>query len=187
MRLFIAVDLGAAIQARLEKQVERLSALAPRSKWTRSGSCHVTLVFLGELDEALVPKLGEAVAAVAARHPPLVLQVGGGGAFGSPRRPKVLWTGISGDVEGLAAIKADLDRELKPLGHEPEARAFRPHLTLARSRDLRGDAELGVCVRELEGASLGEARVDRILLFKSQLGPKGSTHTALAEPLLAGR
>jgi RNA 2',3'-cyclic 3'-phosphodiesterase len=187
MRLFIAVDLGRVVQARLGKQVARLSPLAPRARWTRpDGSAHVTLVFLGELDDALAPKVGEAVVAVAARHPPLVLQVGGGGAFGSSKRPTVLWTGISGDVEALAAMKADLERGLAPVGFKPETRPFRPHLTLARSRDLRGDAALVSCVRSLEGESLGEARIDQLTLYRSDLGSGGARHTPLVEPKLSG-
>ena len=186
MRLFIAVDLGEPVHTRLAEQLVRLKPLAPRARWVQAGSLHVTLVFLGETADELVPRVGELVTEVARRHPQLVLRVGGGGAFGSSKRPRVLWTDLQGDVGLLGAVKADLERVLAEVGHRPEERDFHPHLTLARAREPGGDRELASCVTALAGMDFGQVRVDRLILYRSELSPGGARYTPLVQPLLGG-
>jgi RNA 2',3'-cyclic 3'-phosphodiesterase len=107
------------------------------------------------------------------------LTVEGGGAFGRPRRPRVLFAAIRGDVGALAELQADLVRELTPLGYRSEHSSYEPHLTLARARHDRGDAPLGLCSEALASASLGESRVSELVLFRSETRPEGARHTAL--------
>ena len=187
MRLFIAIDLGQQVRATVRKEVERLQPLAPKAKWASAEGMHVTLVFLGYVDDERVPEVQTIVREVASRHAPLRLAVEGIGGFGSSVRPRVLWLGLTGDVEPLAAIKTELEKRLAPLGYEPERRPFKPHLTLARARMANGDAALASCVRACREAAFGKAQVDRIILFRSDLSPKGAKYTALCEPQLAGR
>lgn len=186
MRLFIAVDLEPAVLARVAGELSRGKALAPRAKWVHAENLHLTLVFLGATDDALVDGIGRSVATVAARHPPIVLHVKGAGGFGSGRKPRVLWLGITGEVEALARIQEELEAELAPFGHMAEKRAFRPHLTLARARDLRGDPELAAAVQALAGDDLGPTRVDRLCLYRSDLSPRGPKYTMVASAGLAG-
>ena len=186
MRLFVAVDLGPRVEARAADALARGKALAPRAKWVHAANLHLTLAFLGQVDDGLVPGLGGALAAVAARHGPVPLHVTGAGGFGSARKPRVLWLGITGEVEALGRIQRDLEAELAPFGYRPEERDFRPHLTLARARDPRGDPELAAAVAALAGDDLGEVRVDRLILFRSDLSPKGPTYTEVLSAPLAG-
>src|ERR1700687_974697 len=116
MRLFIAIDLGQAVRALVEKESKRLRALAPNPKWVKAEGIHVTLVFLGYLEDARAEEVKAIVSEVARRHPPLQLKVEGIGAFGSSARPRVLWAGLTGDVEPLASIKTDLEKRLTPFG-----------------------------------------------------------------------
>lgn len=187
MRLFIAIDLGQRVRTAVEKQVAKLRALAPNTKWANLEGMHVTLVFLGYVDDARVPQVEAIVREVAGRHPPLQLAVEGIGAFGSSARPRVLWIGLTGDIEPLAAIKADLEERLAPLGYQPETRAFKPHLTLARARQQNGESALARCIAACRVKSFGKAEVDRIILFRSDLSPKGARYTALCQSALAGR
>ncbi|AKU92140.1 RNA 2',3'-cyclic phosphodiesterase [Vulgatibacter incomptus] len=186
MRLFVAVDPDDEIRAGIRREVERLRGLSPDSKWVRPEGMHLTLAFLGEIDEPVVPDLEEVVVRVAARHPPITLEGTGGGAFGSAKRPKVLWGGLSGEVGALAALKGDLEQALVPFGYSPETRPFVPHLTLARSRNHYGDHSLAACVSPLEEWELGRFQVGELILYQSVLSPEGAQYTALRRAPLGG-
>src|SRR3712207_7437894 len=82
----------------------------------------------------------------AARHAPLTLHIKGGGSFGSPRRPRVLWAGVAGDVEALSAIQKDVEAALAPLGVAPEGRAFTPHIDRKSTRLNSSHANISYAV-----------------------------------------
>src|SRR4051812_29810804 len=126
MRTFIAIELGAALSARLEVELRRLTRLSPQSRWVRPDSLHLTLAFLGEVPDARVPPAGEVLARVAARHAPHALRLHGGGTFGPFDCPKVLWVGLTGALEALGALQRELVRELAPLGLSPDHDVFQP-------------------------------------------------------------
>ena len=186
MRLFIAIDLGEEVRDAVSSQLAKLKPLAPNAKWVRVEGMHVTLAFLGHIDEDRVPQVKVIAEEVASRHGPVSFSVEGIGGFGSSARPRVLWLGMTGDTAALAALKSDLEERLTPLGYEPEKRPFKPHLTLARARLPSGDPALARCIRSCRASSFGGARVDRITLFRSDLSPKGARYTALCEPRLSG-
>ncbi len=180
MRLFVAVTLGEAIESQALTELPKLKALAPRARWVPPTNLHLTLSFLGQVEAERVPALSEALTRVGSAHAPLVLSIAGGGGFGSPGHPRVLWAGVGGDTQALGALQADVAEALKPLGFEPERREYTAHLTLARAKVPRGDRELAECVRALQDAKWGEARVDRLVLFES-LG--GKYHRRAEAPL----
>lgn len=185
MRLFVAVDLGDAITGAVDRAAARLVELAPAAKWLAAPAMHVTLVFLGEIGEDRAPPISEAIRGVAARHASFELSVEGGGTFGQPLRPRVLWLGLGGEVAALAALQAELARCLRPLGYEPEHRAFSPHLTLARARGHAGDPALDRCASALKELRLGPARVGELVLYRSELTPGGSIYTPILRAPLA--
>ncbi|QSQ22600.1 RNA 2',3'-cyclic phosphodiesterase [Pyxidicoccus parkwayensis] len=180
MRLFTAVTLGSTIESRATSEMERLRALAPHSRWVKAEGVHLTLVFLGEVEEARLPSLREALEPVGSRHAPFVLSVGGGGSFGSPSRPRVLWADVRGETDALKALQADAAAVLQPLGFESEHREYTAHLTLARAKDPHGDPALARCAQALHTSDFGEGRVDRLILFESR---GGHYHSRLEVPL----
>ncbi|HET9451319.1 MAG TPA: RNA 2',3'-cyclic phosphodiesterase [Aggregicoccus sp.] len=180
MRLFVAVTLGPQVTQRAEAAVQRLRPLAPRARWARLEGLHLTLSFLGETDAALVPALSQALHEVAARHAPFRLSAGGGGSFGSPSHPRVLWGDVRGDIAALRALQADVARALEPLGFVPEQRAYTAHLTLARAKTPRGDADLAACVEALQLEDWGEGEVRQLVLFESR---GGAYHPQVEAPL----
>jgi 2'-5' RNA ligase len=180
MRLFVAVTLGSAIESSAASEIPRLKGLAPRARWVPPTHLHLTLSFLGEVDAEKAAAVKEALASVGPSHAPLRLTIEGGGAFGAPAHPRVLWAGVGGDTRALGALQADVAAAVKPLGFEPEHREYTAHLTLARARVPRGDRELAECARALKDAKWGEARVDRLVLFES-LG--GKYHVRAEVPL----
>src|SRR5262245_14533366 len=94
LRTFIAVDPGAAIQNRLVALQETLARAASEVKWVEPDNLHVTLLFLGEVDERDVPAVCRAVGAVCADRAPFVLSVEKVGCFGNPARPRTIWAGV---------------------------------------------------------------------------------------------
>lgn len=186
MRLFIAIDLDAGVREKVLREAERLRRFAPEAKWVNPAGMHVTLAFIGHLPDDRVPEVKAIVQEVASGHAPLTLRAEGIGGFGASRHPRVLWIGLGGEISSLGNIKAELDQRLLPIGYQPEKRPFKPHLTLARARKLQGDSALARCIEEHKTVDFGESRVDRLILFRSELSPKGARYTPLIEAPLSG-
>jgi RNA 2',3'-cyclic 3'-phosphodiesterase len=188
MRLFVAVDPGPSVAAELDRASTDLRAHSPNSKWVAAENCHITLVFLGQIDDEKLPDVARAVEEATRGHAPLTLRFKGGGGFGGSRKPRVLWVGVEGDVDALAAIQKDVEAALvlAPLGVKPEDRAFKPHITLARARNQGGDAGLLASAEAIRERDFGEARIQEIIVYKSDLSPKGPRYTAMARAPLGG-
>lgn len=184
MRLFVAVSPGVDVVRRIDHVVQAIRGKAPSAKWVKPDNLHLTLAFLGERPESDVPSLSEALSRVAASHAPFDLHFQGGGGFGRPSRPRVLWIGCEGDTESLSSLQRDVGEALSPLGFVPERRDFAAHLTLARARDQAGDPALFRCVESLEREDFGAVRVDHLTLFESRLSPAGATYVAVYKATL---
>jgi 2'-5' RNA ligase len=188
--LFVALDPPAAVRDRLAAIAAELRARAGRAagdvRWAPPENLHLTLQFLGAVAEDRVEAVRREVAAAAAAAAPLLLHVEGAGAFPSPRRPRVVWAGLSGDTAPLAALVKDLGARLAPLGFPPEARPFSAHLTLGRARDPRGAPRLAAALEPLEPAPPVPWRAQEVVLVRSHLSPKGSRYEAVARAPLGG-
>ena len=185
-RLFVAGSLPPELVGRLVEHLGPMRAVYPQIKWTAAETLHLTLVFLGSVEERHLPTLTRDLTAVAHRHGPLALQLTGMETFGPPRAPRVLAASLGGEVDAFQALVADARGRLAAfIPPEPE-RPFRPHLTVARSRSHGGDPMLGRC-REALGPSIGGTfRLERIGLFRSETRPGGAVHTALQTWTLGG-
>jgi 2'-5' RNA ligase len=136
VRLFVAVALPEVAASELDSAVAPLRPAWPGLRWTGIEAWHLTLAFLGEVDQGLTGKLAVRLERAAARHPRLALSLGGAGAFPSQARARVLWTGVQGDRRGLVALAASVAAGTRRAGAPPasEGRRYQPHLTLARCR-----------------------------------------------------
>ncbi len=104
-----------------------------RAIWYDPEDYHITLKFLGNLDESAQPRLIKAALPVAERVRPLVVKAASAGGFPDMRAPSVLWAGISINPE-LDTLAAHLDHVMAGLGFRPERRRYQPHITVARCR-----------------------------------------------------
>ncbi len=174
MRCFIAIDAGGVRKA-VEALIRDLRKTDADVRWVPTGGMHLTLKFLGETEEALIPKIESSLRAVASRHSRFVLTVAGTGAFPGYSRPRVLWVGIEGSEE-LKRLYEDIELEMERLGYSREKRAFRPHLTIGRVRS--GDG-LGPVVEKLKGykgMEFGKIDVGEVVLMRSILKPTGAEY-----------
>ena len=190
MRLFIAIDVPGAVRDALvgaqQSLRERASA---RLRWTRPDAMHLTLKFLGDVDAARVPSLSLVVAGVAARHQSFGLSVSRLGAFPGGRRLQVVWAGIEGELQALLALRDALESELAAEGYAAEERAFRPHVTLGRTRHGMRPDEAERINAALVTTALPHGlafTVERVVLYRSHLGAGGSRYEVLAAAELSG-
>lgn len=186
LRLFVALDLGPAVSAGVARAIASARLAAPQAKWVVPDGAHLTLAFLGAVEEAHVPAITAALAQATAGRGPLALSVGGAGTFGKAAYPRVVWLGVTGEVRALASLQRAVAAALAPLGFPQEDRPFHPHLTLARAREIRGDRSLARAAERLATFEAGLARVDRLSLMQSHLGRGGAHYEEVAAVPLGG-
>jgi len=154
-------------------------------RWVKPENIHLTLKFLGDIEEDLSHEVVHVIEGTCRKFKPFTLTVRGTGVFPNARAPRVLWVGLSQDKD-LTGIKHGIDAGLVPLGFAPEDRAFVPHLTIGRLRSSRGHSALLDKVARLRDNSYGVIDVASIVLMRSDLGPQGARYTKLAETPLGG-
>ncbi len=129
MRVFIALDIDAAIRARLELFLDGVRGFAPDARWVRPESMHVTLKFIGWKSPEAVEAIKQALSAI--RAGAFEISFRGYGFFPTAKSPRVFWIGIAAGPE-LAALAKSMDETTAALGVPKEEHEFSPHLTLAR-------------------------------------------------------
>jgi len=187
MRLFIAVEMGPDVRARMAEFQRELRATGAQVRWVRAEAMHLTLAFLGEVDTKYMAEIRTAMILAAESSPPLSLNLQGAGLFGSARSPHVVWAALQGDVEGLQAVQAQLAEALRAAGFETENRKFSPHVTLGR---IHGKRNLDSMMKRVNGAAdrpFGSIDANALTLFHSELRPEGALHTEVFRAILSGR
>jgi 2'-5' RNA ligase len=178
VRAFIAIDLPSEIQAALARQQAAFRAACPDARWTRPQGIHLTLKFLGEIAEAKVDEVKEALSSFPP-FPPFAVEVKGFGFFPDARRPSVFWAGVTAPA-GLADLARHVEDAMEKLAFAPERRPFSPHLTLARFKVPRPQAELRALADQQGSTPLGSFQVSEFFLFESKLSPHGAEYRKVA-------
>lgn len=186
MRLFVAIEIPAEVRRALATVIARLEKTGRGARWVRVEGIHLTLKFIGEMDEQKIPAIDEALRDV--RLPaPVEARFRNIGFFPSERYPRVCWAGVEGSPN-LAELAAQVDMRIEKFGIEREIRAFKPHLTLARFKSDDGLARLLDEVRKIGTIEFGEMQAREFFLFRSELGRGGSRYTKLAAfPFIEGQ
>lgn len=185
IRSFIAIDLPQKTRENLAAIQDQLRQSQAGVRWVKPGSIHLTLKFLGNILPEQVDAIAAAVAQLVRDEPPITLCAAGLGAFPSPRKPRVIWVGLRGEVDRLANIQAGLEKALEPLGFARETRGFRPHLTIGRVKDRRRLQSLIEAMSTLELPEFNSFDGNEIILYKSDLRPTGAIYTKLHRMPLA--
>jgi 2'-5' RNA ligase len=184
IRAFIAVELPGQIKDALARLQNNLKTSKSTSvKWVGPEGIHLTIKFLGNVDEAEVPALTKALSEAVKGVAPFSLQLGDPGAFPNAYAPRVVWVGVEGEIGPLITLHNNIDRVLTPLGFPPEKRTFSPHLTLGRVRDEASSNEkrrLGEGVAALKPGEKPSFRVESISLMRSILNREGAVYSCLA-------
>ena len=174
MRLFIALDIPAEVRAHLAEYMERARLLAPEARWARVEGLHVTLKFIGHVDDAAAGKIKTALLAIKAA--PFEVKFTGVGFFPNPNAGRVFWAGVDGG-DSLPGLASGIDAAMEKLGIPRETKPYHPHLTLARtsSRPLRGLKPL----LDEPLPQFGTMTAREFFLYQSQPQKGGSKYTKL--------
>lgn len=179
IRAFVAANLDPDIKAALAGVQDQLKATRADVGWVQPENLHLTLKFLGQVEEGRLGVIGKAVAAAATGCGPVRLIFEGLGAFPHPRTARVVWVGVSHGAEALTELQAKVEAALEPLGFARETRPFTAHLTLGRVRSPARRAQLARALTGAIAEALGEMVLDRIELMKSDLSAAGARYSVL--------
>jgi 2'-5' RNA ligase len=186
LRTFIAVDLGKAIRDRCVALQEVLARAGTDVKWVEPENLHVSLLFLGEVEDRDAADLCRAVAEVCAGHAPFAMHVETAGCFPNPRRPRVLWVGVGEGKAELVALHDALEPPLLELGcYRREERRYQPHITLGRVRGDRPADALAAALQRQAGWQGGVTQVQEVRVLSSELTPQGPIYTVLSRAPLS--
>lgn len=176
MRCFIAIDLSEEIRSAISGIIKPIRNISSGIRWVDGKNIHLTLKFLGETDDKLIPEISERLSAIGMRHRAFTLDIRGVGAFPNYRRPNVLWIGIDKSDE-LERLYLDIEESMSRSGFKKEERGFSPHLTIARVKDRRGLDEITKELYEVKDTYLGTMEAREVKLMSSVLKQAGAEYS----------
>jgi 2'-5' RNA ligase len=187
IRAFLAIEPPENILQAMSRLQEKLKReISGRISWTKPQGQHLTLKFFGDISTENVNNICSAVQNRVASEQSLNLKIEKLGVFPDARRPRVIWCGISGDLEKLIALQKILDRDFADIGFPAEDRPFQAHLTLGRIKDSQGLTGISEALIKNSAFVAGEFNCTELILFQSKLSPQGAIYTKLAEFALDG-
>ncbi|MGH2478343.1 MAG: RNA 2',3'-cyclic phosphodiesterase [Ktedonobacteraceae bacterium] len=182
-RTFIALELDTSQQQLLGNIVRQGRQLLPDLGWVDPTGIHLTLAFLGELDDPALAKAEKAASTAAAQSNPFSYRLSGLGTFGPARYPRVLWMGVSEPSGMLDVVQRALSLALEREGFASEKRPFSPHLTLARIKTPLNPEQLQFLQQLLSHHQFASPnyRVTRLYVMKSELARSGARYSCLRD------
>jgi len=180
IRAFIAAPLPGNLKRDVDKLIVELKPLASGVTWVKAENLHFTLRFLGDIEADSVPRLRQALESGVKGFSPININLAGLGCFPNMHRPRVIWVAASGETEKMKELAGTVEAACKLAGFGPADKPFAPHLTIGRVKFPGGLAPL---LEKLEGAHFETEQfvVDRIVIYKSDLTPRGPIYTSLGE------
>jgi 2'-5' RNA ligase len=179
-RIFIAIDISEQAREKLTGFTGGLKRdLAKiRVGWEKPEKIHLTLKFLGDIDEDQLSGVKEAAMKAAAGLEPFPVTIENTGCFPSPGKARILWLGVTDQTGNLRKLKEALEEKIAALGFEKETRPFAPHLTIARLREPQRSRELAEAwlQKQFEPVSF---EVSAIVIYESKLLPAGSVYSVI--------
>jgi len=186
LRTFIALDLGKSVRDKAVALQESLARGGGEVKWVEPENLHVTLLFLGEVDDRDIPAVCRAVGDCCQQHGPFLMSVAKVGCFPNLRRPRVVWIGVDQGAQEVVALHDALEETLLEMGcYRREDRQFTPHVTLGRVKREDGSADaLAALLAKKTDWQAGEVSVREVLVMSSELTPQGPVYSVLSRARL---
>lgn len=185
-RLFLGVDLPVPAKEECHRISQRLKKTGADVTWVEETNFHVTLQFLGDVEEGRIPEVTAACEAVGRDHPAFSFSLSGLGAFPGLFAPRTLWIGVQAPATTFLYLAQRLEEALGSLGFKKEGRAFHPHVTIGRVRSPRNRVHLITALhQEAQKVFVPGLPAGTVTLFESHLSPQGARYAALAALPLA--
>ena len=180
-RLFCAFELPELLRRSIAEHSRTVREAVPdaAASWSRPENIHLTVKFFGNVEAAKVPVISDAAARVVKELSPIKVEVGTTGVFPRPTRPQVLWIGVQDQSGALLKLQQRLENAFAREGFPKEDRAFRPHLTIARIRKPQNANRLAQTHLEMQFSNM-PVTLNELVLFRSELSPKGSKYTSIS-------
>ena len=186
-RTVVAIEISAAVKERGAALICELDRESTGVRWVKPESMHLTLAFLGEVLAEGIPDVCRAVDVAVEGRSPFGIRLAGVGAFPNRSRPRIVWIGLDEGAEQIVEMEGALSGQLGGLGFPRENRAFTPHLTIGRVREVRRGAwQLSAQLAAQRDYEAGRMQVRELIVFSSELGPQGPTYTPLGRSKLSG-
>lgn len=187
IRSFLAFDLPTDVRSRLAAVVDDFRAKEKAVTWTDSSKMHVTIKFLGAVDEELLlGEISSKIEGVVKGFSPATLECQGLGVIPNWKYPKVIWAGFNGDIDKIINWHRVIDNHLSPFDLNKDKREFRLHLTLGRTKNVLKKSPIINIIEKIGPVAFGRVRVEKLILYKSVLTKEGPVYTPLREFQLLG-
>jgi 2'-5' RNA ligase len=180
IRSFIAIEIPDGFKNDVLEIQKRFKAGSVDVSWTRIDGIHLTLKFLGNVEEEKIEEIKRVLEGIAGGTRHIKIKIGGVGVFPSQKMPRVLWIGIKNEDGSLEGLYKKIDAELSKIGFEKEGRDFKPHLTLGRMRSQKGREGIIKLLGEFKDKEIGVFTASDMRLIKSDPQPQGAVYTELA-------
>jgi 2'-5' RNA ligase len=186
IRTFIAIEIPKTVISKIRELQDVIKAYGFKIRWVQAENIHLTLKFLGDIEEIKLNEIAEAVSKTTEKHSPISLKAKGIGVFPGIKRPRVLWVGLAGQLEALVKLQKTLDKNLIVLDFPREKRPFKGHLTMGRIKDRIDVKKLGDALMAFRRFESETFTAGQIILYKSELTPSGAIYTKLSSASLDG-
>ncbi|MBV6341833.1 RNA 2',3'-cyclic phosphodiesterase [Candidatus Magnetobacterium casense] len=184
-RAFIAINIAEPVQLEIDAAIAPLRQDYRGVKWVRRENLHLTLKFLGDIDQGQVRRVEAALEGVCALHRPFGVALMSVGGFQTLTRPKVLWIGVENDT-AMRELHRDIDARLSDAGFAREDKPWAAHLTIGRLRDGGNAIGLMEKLTPLKTKDFGLSPVSAIDLMSSELKSGGPIYSVMREFPLKG-
>jgi len=186
IRSFLAIELPKPILKKIEEVQGDLKSTHADVRWVSPDKIHLTLKFFGNIEESRIDPIYMSIAEPIRKTSSFSIKVRGIGAFPHLKNPRVIWMGLVDGGEVLTTLQKQIETQLGKIEFQPEDRPFHPHLTLGRMKSNRGKEDLAGRIERHIEEEFGDFKVERVVLFKSDLRPSGPIYTPLKEMRLGG-
>jgi 2'-5' RNA ligase len=185
MRTFIAIEVPEDIKSELNQLIDKLKSSRADVKWVKAQGIHLTLKFLGNVEESKLEEIKQTLNKLTETENPFEISLEGLGAFPKPAFARVIWVGIKQGNESTINLAKKLEDELEKIGFKKEKRPFSPHLTLGRLRSPKNRDKLASLLNSINFQSQSSIKVIGISLIQSTLTPTGAIYNLLYQAPLS--
>ena len=176
LRTFIAIEIDPPHKQKLTNLISTLKQSDSEVKWVNGTQMHLTLKFLGNIEETKVQEISDALTSIANSTREFTITLSNIGTFPNVKRPRVIWIGIDKGKNELKLLAGQIETELEKLGFPKETRDFKSHLTLGRVRSPKNLKNLTKLLTEVSFQSESAIKINKLILFQSTLTPKGAIY-----------
>jgi len=181
MRSFLAFPISGALKERLKYILDDLRTTGADVKWVKPGNIHLTIKFLGELEESRIESIMSLLDQRCREFVPMTSYLSEIGAFPDLQHPRIVWAALDDSKKEIQGIVEVLRGDMIKFGVPQDEHPFKPHLTLGRVRSSAHLKNLIQAMHQITFVEKIEQKFDKIILYKSTLTPQGPIYNVLKE------